>query len=83
LFSDIVWAGARATRDQGILTGAKAGVWRDLSRYLYRAARLSRNVEAVERSVETGNPVYAERRAKNVLIGRALAKAGFWSALWR
>jgi len=49
-----------------------------LSRNLYRAARLSRDVEAVE----SGNPKKIERRARNVMVGRALARAGFWSLLW-
>ena len=52
------------------------------SSFLYRAARLSRDVEAAERSIETGDPSYAERRVRNVLIGKALGKAGFWRALW-
>ena len=53
-----------------------------LSRFLYRAARIARTTEAVEESVETGDPSYTERRVRNILVGRALAKGGFWRALW-
>jgi hypothetical protein len=54
-----------------------------LSTALYRAARLSRDAEAVERTAETGRPVYVERRAKNVLLGRALGKLDVWGWLWK
>jgi hypothetical protein len=54
-----------------------------LSTLLYRAARVSRNVEAVERTAETGNPKDVARRAKNKLVGRSLARLGFWRRLWR
>ncbi len=36
-----------------------------LSAVLYRLARLSRDVESVERTAETGNTQYAVRRANN------------------
>jgi hypothetical protein len=44
--------------------------------YMYKAARLS----ATGRSIRTGK---APRRAKNILVGRALGKAGVWRRLWR
>lgn len=47
-----------------------------LTTNLYRLARLSATARAV-REGRTG------RRAKNILIGRALARAGFWRRLWR
>jgi hypothetical protein len=50
-----------------------------LSRNLYRAARLARTAEAIE----SGNPRRIRRRAKNIVIGRALARAGFWRSLWK
>lgn len=53
------------------------------SSFLYRAARISRDAEAVSRSAETGNPEYVARRVKNHILGRALARAGFWRKLWR
>jgi len=36
-----------------------------LGRFLYRAARLSRDVDAVEKTAATGNPRYVARRARN------------------
>jgi hypothetical protein len=49
---------------------------------LYRAARLSASGRAVRRSIETGNPYYAARRARNIAVGRTLARAGVWRGLW-
>ncbi len=54
-----------------------------LSRFLYRAARLSRDVDAMEKTADTGNPKYVARRAKNKLLGRLLGRAGFWRSLWK
>lgn len=54
-----------------------------LSSFLYRAARVSRDVEAVEKTAATCNPKYVARRAKNRIIGRALARLGVWRRLWR
>lgn len=66
---------ARAGRDLRIhMEGKMAG--RTLTSTLYRAARLS----ATGRAIRTGN---AGRRAKNIVIGRALGRAGFWSRLWK
>jgi hypothetical protein len=49
---------------------------RTLTSSLYRAARIS----ATGRAVRTGK---GGRRAKNIAVGRALGKAGFWARLWR
>jgi hypothetical protein len=49
---------------------------RTLTSTLYRAARIS----ATGRAVRTG---HAGRRAKNVLVGRALGRSGFWRWLWK
>ena len=49
---------------------------RTLTGTLYRAARLS----ASGRAVRTG---HAGRRAKNVVVGRALGRAGIWRRLWK
>lgn len=43
---------------------------------LYKAARLS----ATGRSIPTGK---APRRAKNIIVGRALGNAGVWRRLWK
>ena len=49
---------------------------RTLTGSLYRAARIS----ATGRAIRTG---HGGRRAKNLLVGRALGKTGFWARLWR
>jgi hypothetical protein len=49
---------------------------RTLTGSLYRAARLS----ATGRAIRTGK---VGRRTKNIAVGRALGRAGFWSRLWR
>jgi len=49
---------------------------------LYRAARLSASGRAVRRSVVTGNPYYLARRARNIAVGRTLARSGVWRAIW-
>jgi len=46
---------------------------------LYRSARLLGDVQAVE----SGDPKKIERRAKNKVAGRILARTGFWGRLWR
>jgi muconolactone delta-isomerase len=51
----------------------------NLSRFLYRAARAARDIEAVS----SGNPRRIARRAKNKAIGRALGRAGVWRRLWK
>ena len=43
---------------------------------LYRAARLS----ASGRAIRTG---HAGRRAKNIVVGRALGRTGIWRGLWK
>lgn len=52
---------------------------RSLTSQLYRAARISNNLSALA----SGNPRRVARRAKNVLVGRALGRAGVWRRLWR
>lgn len=52
---------------------------RSLSSQLYRAARITRDVEVVA----SGNPHRIARRAKNVAVGRVLRRVGFWRWLWR
>ncbi|HLI33015.1 MAG TPA: hypothetical protein VKU89_09800 [Solirubrobacteraceae bacterium] len=48
---------------------------KSLTSQLYALARLS----ATGRAIRTG---HAGRRAKNILIGRALGRAGFWRLLF-
>lgn len=48
-----------------------------LVRDLYRAARIANNVDAAT------HPKRAPRRAKNVLLGRALGRSGVWRSLWK
>jgi hypothetical protein len=49
---------------------------------LYRAARLSASGRAIRRSVTTGDPRYALRRARNIAVGRTVARTGIWRTLW-
>ena len=50
--------------------------------YAYRLARLSASARAVRRTVETGDPAYALRRARNIAVGRTMARAGVWRGIW-
>jgi hypothetical protein len=50
-----------------------------LARSLYRAARIANNAE----TLASGNPKRIRRRAKNIIVGRALGRAGIWRRLWR
>ncbi len=46
---------------------------------LYKLARNSATVAAIA----SGNPKRIARRAKNIIVGRALARLGFWRWLWK
>lgn len=50
-----------------------------LTRSLYRAARLSNDVE----TLASGDRKRIARRAKNKALGRALGRSGIWRRLWR
>jgi hypothetical protein len=50
-----------------------------LSRLLFRSARVSRDAEAIE----SGDPAKMARRARNKVVGRALARAGLFRRLWK
>jgi muconolactone delta-isomerase len=52
---------------------------RSLVSDLYRTARMANDVS----TLASGNPHRIARRAKNKIVGRALARAGIWRALWR
>jgi len=52
---------------------------RSLVSNLYRAARIANDVS----TLSSGNPHRIARRAKNKIVGRAMARAGLWRALWR
>jgi hypothetical protein len=52
---------------------------RSFTSQLYRAARLSNNISVIA----SGNPRRIARRAKNVTLGRALGRGGFWRWLWK
>lgn len=51
----------------------------NITRALYRAARISNNVSAIA----SGNPRRMARRAKNIAVGRALGRGGIWRRLWK
>jgi hypothetical protein len=46
---------------------------------LFRIARMAATVSAIA----SGNPQRVVRRAKNIAVGRALRRAGFWRTLWK
>jgi len=46
--------------------------------FLYRAARLSNDMG----TIASGKPSRIARRAKNKILGRILARLGFWRFLW-
>jgi muconolactone delta-isomerase len=50
-----------------------------LASKLFRLARQVNDVEAIT----SGDPKRMARRAKNKVVGRLLARAGFWRRLWR
>ena len=50
-----------------------------LTSFLFRAARLS----ATAAAVTSGKPRRIARRAKNVAVGRELARRGFWKFLYK
>jgi hypothetical protein len=52
---------------------------RSPSSQLFRAARVADDIEAIG----SGKPKRVRRRAKNVVLGRTLGRAGFWRKLWR
>lgn len=45
---------------------------------MYRAARIANDVSALA----SGNPHRIARRARNRIVGRAMARAGIWRMLW-
>jgi hypothetical protein len=51
---------------------------RGLVSQLYRTARMVNDISAIA----SGNPNRIARRAKNRIVGRALARAGLWRLLW-
>ena len=51
---------------------------RGLVSQLYRTAQLANDISAIA----SGNPNRIARRAKNRIVGRALARAGLWRVLW-
>jgi hypothetical protein len=52
---------------------------RSFTSQLYRAARVSNNISAIA----SGNPRLVVRSAKNVAVGGALGRGGFWRWLWK
>jgi hypothetical protein len=50
-----------------------------MTKRLTDAQKISRDADAIT----SGKPTHIVRRVKNRLVGRALAKAGFWKSLWR
>jgi hypothetical protein len=51
---------------------------RGLVSNLHRTARLANDISVLA----SGNPHRIARRARNKIVGRALARGGFWRLLW-
>jgi hypothetical protein len=51
---------------------------RSLVSQLYRTARLANDLSVVA----SGNPHRMARRAKNKIVGRAMARGSIWRMLW-
>jgi hypothetical protein len=51
---------------------------RGLVSNMYRAARLANDLSVLA----SGNPNRIARRAKNKIVGRAMARGGLWRLLW-
>ncbi len=51
---------------------------RSLASQLYHLARTANTLEALV----SGDRSRVARRAKNIIVGRALGRAGLWRALW-
>lgn len=51
---------------------------RGLVSNMYRAARLANDMSVIA----SGNPNRIARRARNKIVGRALARGGLWRLLW-
>jgi hypothetical protein len=51
---------------------------RGLVPQLYRTARLANDVSAIT----SGNPHRIARRARNKIVGRAMARSELWRLLW-
>jgi muconolactone delta-isomerase len=52
---------------------------RSIASRLFRIARQVNDVEAIA----SADPQRIARRAKNKVVGRLLARVGFWRRLWR
>lgn len=46
---------------------------------LYKAARAANTISAIG----SGKPRRIARRGKNIIVGRGLARGGFWNRLWK
>jgi hypothetical protein len=51
---------------------------RGLVSNMYHAARLANDISVIA----SGNPNRIARRARNKIVGRALARGGLWRLLW-
>jgi len=51
---------------------------RGLVSNMYRAARMANDLSVLA----SGNPHRIARRARNKIVGRAMARSGLWRLLW-
>jgi hypothetical protein len=52
-----------------------------VGKFASKLFRLARTVNTVE-AIASGDPRRIARRGKNIIVGRALRRVGFWRWLW-
>jgi hypothetical protein len=72
---------ARLGVPRSMIAGSRFAVGSDvkITTRLFKLARLSATASALA----SGNPKRIARRAKNIAVGKVLARAGFWRRLWK
>lgn len=59
-------------------SGYTSAVARSFTSQMYRTARIVNTAS----TIASGHPKRIARRGKNIILGRALGRAGVWKRLW-